>query len=375
MMRRLSQVSTTVRKRLPPVARPVAVALLLMLSVLAVAVVTGAIESVVPSSGPGGGWETTSWLALIGTIVVLAIVTVGSYLLYRRYADSLATQWQQLSKWAQALIAGAVCGTLVATGLGVATVAGLVPLAFVPVGVLVAWPTATVVTRRQRRTQTADDSPSALESALITTGYAQLKLLQTRTLAGIVGLVGAVLGSIGIRLLLSWLPWADVMLTPLQTAVLAVFLWLIGTVLVYNRYESTITNRTALTIVGVSSPERQGDRELTIKNAGTDPVDLARAKLRDTNRDRYQFDVDVTLGPGACCSFGVPASFLLEPNDAAMALPLGYTLKQGSEHPTIYTRDGEQFVLQQRTEPRDHERLRDATRQPVAVGVEPTRQE
>ena len=368
MTRRLSQAKTLVQKRLPTVSRPVAAALLFALTLLAGIAIVTFTGSVPPSSVSVDVWTVAS-------LLVLVIVLIGSYLLYRRDGTRAVEHWERLSSRVRALIAGAGCGTLVAIGLGVATLAGAVPLVFVPVGSLVAWPVAAVWTLRQRSTSNTADSPSVLESLLITAGYAQVKQLQTRVLAGLVGFAGAVLGGIGLHALLSWLPWFDVTLSLLQTAVVTVCLWLLATVIVYNHYEAAITDRTDLHLVTVSRPELRDGRELTIKNDGTAPVELARAKLRDTNRDCYQFDVGVTLEPGACCSFAVPASFSLEPNDAATALPLGYTLTQGSKHPTLYTRDGEQFVLQGETEPRDRDSTRDTTRQPVGLDAEPTPQE
>jgi len=371
-MRRLSQVKTAVQKRLPAVTRSPIAALIVALILLVVVAVAGVVGYEFPSGISADAWISSPRLVLWSSIVVLAIVTIGGYLLYRRYEEMLLDQWRQLSNWAQAIIAGTVCAALVAIGLGFATLAGAVPLVFVPVWSLIAWLVATVCTLRQRRNPDPDDSSSALESMLITVGYAQAKHLQTRTLAGIVGLAGAVLGSVGVRALLSWF---TVTLTPLQSAFLAVCVWLLATVLVYNRYASTITDRTDLEFVAVSNPELRDGREVTIKNTGTDPIDLAQAKLRDTNRDCYQFDGGVTLKPGASCSFAVPASFSLEPNEATMALPLGYTLTQGSEYPMLYTRDGEQFVLQGGTEVRDRDSTHDTTRQPVGLGADPTPQE
>lgn len=376
MMRVASKVQKAVQKRLSPVVRPLIAAFVFALVVTAVAVVTGLVDYVPQSTLPVTGWVISPRLLLLSVVFVLAAIVGIGYLLYRRYEDALASQWEQLSIWAQATIAGAVCGALVAAGLGVATAVGPVPPAVVLAGSLLAWPVATVLALRQRREpETDDDSPSALQSLLIKTGYAQVKHLQTRTLAGIVGFVGAVLGSVGIRLLISWLPWFDGTLSTLQTVVLAAVLWLVATVLVYNRYESTISDRTTLRIVAVSSPESRDGRELTIKNDGLVQVELAQAKLRDTKRDLYQFDVGVALEPGERCSFEVPDSFLLEPNEAAMDLPLGYTLKQGGEHPILYTRTGQQFVLEGSGDALDAESDRSVNRSSIGLGAEPTPRE
>ncbi|WP_226483054.1 hypothetical protein [Natrinema amylolyticum] len=351
-------------------------ALIVALLVTAVAVVMGLVEYVPQSSVPLTGWVLSPRVVLLVTVFVLAAISCAGYILYRNYEDAIRDQWERLSIWAQATIAGGSCGALVAVGLGIAVIAGSVPLSFVLAGSLIAWPVATVLTLRQRREpDTADDSPSALRSMLIKAGYAQVKLLQTRTLAGIVGFTGAVLGGLGIRVLLSWLPWFDGTLTHLQTVLLAAFLWLVATVLVYNRYESAISDRTDLRIVAVSSPESRSGRELTIKNDGVDPVELTQAKIRDTKRDLYQFDAGTILEPGECRPFEVPEAFLLEPNEAAMDLPLGYTLKQGGEHPIVYTRTGEQFVLQGGNDALDRDSTRSSNPSPIGLSADPTPQE
>ena len=368
MIRRLSQAKTLLQKRLPTVSRPVAAALLSALALLAMTATAMYTDFVSPPTVSVDGW-------IVASLLVFAVVTIGTYLLYRRYGTRVVAHWDRLSSRVRALVAGVGCSTLVAIGLGVATLAGTVPLGFVPVGSLIAFPVAAVWTFRQRPTTTTADSPSLLESILITAGYAKIKQLQTRALAGLVGFAGAVVVSLGVRALLSWLPWFDVSLSLLQTTVITLCLWLLATVVVYNHYEGTISDRTDLRLVTVSRPELRDGRELTIKNDGSAPVELARATLRDTNRNCYQFDVGLTLEPGACCSFAVPASFSLEPNDAATALPLGYTLTQGSKHPTLYTRDGDQFVLEGETESRDRDSSRDTAQQSVGLNAEPTPQE
>lgn len=351
-------------------------ALIVAFLVTAVAVVTGLIDYVPQSSVPVAGWKISPRIVLLVAVFVLAAIIWAGYTLYRKYEDAITDQWEQLSIWAQATIAGGSCGALVAVGLGVAVVVGPVPLSFVLAGSLIAWPVTTVLALRQRREPaTSEDSRSALQSLLIKAGYAQVKLLQTRTLAGIVGFTGAVFASLGIRALVSWLPWFDGTLTPLQTVFLAAFLWLVATIFVYNRYESTISDRTSLRIVAVSSPESRAGRELMIKNDGVAPVELTQAKIRDTKRDLYQFDGGTTLEPGTRRPFEVPDAFLLEPNEAAMDLPLGYTLKQGGEHPIVYTRTGEQFVLQGGNDALDRDSTRSSNPSPIGLSADPASHE
>ncbi|WP_408956833.1 hypothetical protein [Natrinema sp. 74] len=351
-------------------------ALLFAVIVTAVAVVTELVEYVPRVFVPVTDWVVLPWLVLFSAVFALTATVVVGYLLYRRYEDTLTGQWNQLSIWARAIVTGAVCGVAVAVGLGIATAGGIVTPVFVLVGPVIAWPIATVLAlRRQRESDTGDDSTSTLQSVLIKSGYAQVKLLQTRTLAGIVGFVGAVLGSTGVLALLAWLPWVDVTLTVLQTVVLAAFLWLVATVLVYNRYESTISDRTDLRIVTVLSTESGDARELLLKNEGVAPIELTRAKIRDTKRDLYQFDGGVALEPGQCRAFEVPGAFLLEPNEAAMDLPLGYTLKQGGEHPIVYTRTGDKFVLRGSSDAPGRDPARAEMPSPVGLGTDPSPQD
>lgn len=373
MMRVGSRIRKAVQKRLSPVVPALIVALIAAAVVTAVAVVAGLVAYVPAAAVPLVGWTVPPRVFLFSVVFVLAAVVGLGYLAYRRYDEMLVEQWEQLSIWAQATIAGAVSGALVAFGLGVATLAGLVPPAFVLAGFIVAWPVATVLALRQgRESDPAADDSAALESILVRIGYAQIKRLQTRTLACIVGFVGAVGGALAIRSLVSWLGWS---LSLLQTVALVAVLWVVATVLVYNRYESTISEREDLTIVGVSTPESQDARELTLKNDGVTPAELANAKIRDTKRDLYQFDVGVTLEPGETRSFEVPESFSLEPNDTARELPLGYTLKQGGECPIVYTRRGDQFELRDGTGAVDPDVEQPTTQSTVGLGAEPAAQE
>lgn len=350
MLRLASKAKTAVQKQLSPIVPVVALALVFALLVTALAVVTGLVEYVPSTRIPVTGWRISPRLLLLIVVFVLSVVIGVGYLAYRTYADAIASQWGQLSTWAQAMVTGGACGLLVAFGLGLAAIARLVPMAFILAGSLVAWPLATVLSLRQRREPEPDDKSSALQSLLVKTGYAQVKRLQTRTLAGIVGFVVAISGTVAIRALVAWFGES---LTPLQLVLLVAFLWLVATVLVYNRYESTTSERTELYIVEVSTPASGNTRELTVKNGGTSPVDLANAKLRDTKRELHQFDVEVTLEPGERRSFEIPDTFSLEPNDTAMELPLGYTLKQGGEYPVVYTRTGALFGLRGGTETPD----------------------
>jgi hypothetical protein len=366
-MRRVPPKATkTVRSGLASVGRPLLAAVVVALLVTAAAVVTGLVEYVPRVAVPGTGWTMSPRIVLWTTTFVLAAIGCAGYLLYRAYEDAIADQWGRLSIRVRATVVGGCCGALVAIGLGIAAVAGPVPPSVTLVGSLLAWPVATVLMLRQHRDPgTADGSPSALRSLLVRVGYAQAKPLRTRTLAGIVGVAGAVLGTLGIRALVSWLPWLDGPFTHLRTVLLAACLWVVVTVLVHGRYESTMGDRTALRIVAVSSPGSRS-RELTIENDGPDPVELTRAKIRDTERDRYRLDGGSTLEPGQRRTFAIPDGFLLEPNEAATELPLGYSLKRGGERPIIYTRTGERFVLEGDDAPD-----RDPTSSPGSQTIEP----
>ncbi|WP_049924102.1 hypothetical protein [Halopiger djelfimassiliensis] len=282
------------------------------------------------------------------TSFILGVFVGACYLGYRAYRDAIQERWQQYSTWAQSMIVGCCCAVVVMVLLGVAALLDHVRPSTVVLGVLVSWPLSTgLLLLQDRRRFGADSSLSSVK-----TGYIHTKGLESRTLSIVVGFLIAIVGSLAIRYAGRWyfgrFPlWA--------TVFLSIGLWIGSTLLVYNRYVATTTQRTDISIVAVSTPESRPTRELSIKNRAATSVDLSESRIRDTEFDLYRLGVDLTLKPGAVCTFEIPESFSLEPNDDSLDLPLGYSLKRGGETPTLFTKTGAIYSLQWATDEVPHE--------------------
>lgn len=298
----------------------------------------GFLSSVPSVIVPLAGWVVPGWVfvLLLAFVCYLVLGLLARYYLENR--ERIRETWLALSQWVRAVVVGFVAAVLVAVLLGVATVLGETTLFVTVLGFLVAWPLGVAAKLLRDSKRGKDDSSGGVTtSVFVSTGYAQMKRLETRTLSVIVGSLVGVLSGVAIRYVggvsLFW------------TVLAALAIWFAVTVLVFNRYESTAGTRTDLAIVAVSNRDSRESRELSLRNESAESVTLTQTKLRDTEFDLYRLGVDVRLGPGEICTFEIPDSFSLEPNDEATSLPLGYTLKEGEETPTVYTRTGEEFDL------------------------------
>lgn len=261
------------------------------------------------------------------------------YFAYRPNREAVQTYWDQIATWAQATLIGLV------SALGV-TVLLLAVQAFwrvsdltVVSGFLLAWPVATGMWVVRQRCIDSD----CPRKTSIRVGYTHAKGLESRTMAiilgALVGIFGGLLTWYGSVRIGEWDP-------ALPAGVVALLLWISVTIVTYNRYDEQTARQTGLAIVAVNRPETRETYEINIKNESSDPIDLSMAKIRDTAFNLYRFGVDTTLGPGETCTFNPPERFELAPNNDFWELPLGYTLKQGSETPAILTRNGEMYGLQ-----------------------------
>ena len=275
-------------------------------------------------------WEPLS-LAYPVTIFLLSFPFVAFLTL--RYVRHEAE-----SEWAQALVVGGALAGLTAGGVvAYDTYYAAVPDYYATVAFLASWPILALALVRTFRKQREDSDPF-VATVLIKSGYAQLERLESRTVAVVVGFVVALAVGVG-----CWQWGIDLA----YAAAVALVLWPVVALAVFGHLEKkrTTLERSDLVVVTVSDREGSDARELTIRNDGDDPISLARAKIRDTEYDRYRLGVEVTIGVGERCTFDIPPSFSLEPNDVGYTLPLGYTLKQGAIAPVIYTRDGDAFAL------------------------------
>ncbi|UVE52074.1 hypothetical protein KU306_17345 (plasmid) [Haloferax larsenii] len=260
------------------------------------------------------------------------------YFAYRPNRETVREHWEQIPTWGQATTLGLGGAIVVVLCLLVARHYWAISDLTVLAAFLVSWPLATgAVILANRR---IDDCP---RSTSIKIGYMHARGLESRTMAIVVGALFAVASGFVTWALSTRFTESD---SALPAVTVAVLLWMLVTVFVYNRYEAQTTEQSGLSITSVNRPDTRTAWELTIRNESNETIDLSLAKIRDTKFDLYQFGVDTDLGPGALCTFNAPEEFQLEPNDDSWELPLGYTLKQGSETPVILTRTGEIYALQ-----------------------------
>ncbi|MDS0260505.1 lamin tail domain-containing protein [Haloarcula sp. S1CR25-12] len=298
-----------------------------------------------PAADINGVFSGTTYLtispsgvtALVGFL--LGALAGTWYFAYRPNRETVMEYWAQVPTWTQATLIGLAGALAVTAGLfAVQVYWGLSDLTVVS-GFLLVWPASTGMVILRRRC-IGDDCPPKTSMRI---GYTHAKGLESRTMAIILGSLVGVFGG-----LLTWYlsirigNWG----TALPAVVVAVLLWAGVTLVIYNRYDEQTAERTNLAIAGVNRPKTRDTWELHIKNESSDSIDLSLAKIRDTEFDLYKFGVDTTLGPGETCTFNAPEGFRLAPNDDSWELPLGYTLKQGSETPAILTRTGEMYGLQ-----------------------------
>ncbi|WP_253738353.1 lamin tail domain-containing protein [Halohasta salina] len=247
----------------------------------------------------------------------------------------LADRWRGLTRRTQAVLVGLVAA--VVTGGLIAGVDHFtaVPRWLLAVGPLLTWPAGTYLGLARHRPTVdggRDDNGGKWRR------YAELRHLETRTIALLIGyLIAAATGG-GIRLL---------GVNPAVTVAVGLSVWLVATVVVYDRYERVLTERSALAIVDDTDPAsgREGV-ELTIANTDHEPIALPSPTLVDTAGDRYRLAERLTVQPGGTVTVELPAAFRLTPIDAERTLPLGYTLDRSRAAPSLYTETGTAFALQ-----------------------------
>ncbi|MEF8851051.1 MAG: hypothetical protein V5A28_01345 [Haloarculaceae archaeon] len=177
-----------------------------------------------------------------------------------------------------------------------------------------------------------------LSELLVRSGFAQVRRIQSVTVAlalgFLVGVIGALLASLAVGNLV-------------VTLVVFFLVWLLGTYAALRWFRRTDVAHSDLVIVDVRERSSGSRRELAVANERDERVDLRDAKIRDTGYDLYRTNIDVVLGPGQTETFDIPPSFSLFPSTEAMAsdLPLGFSVSQSAEAPVIVTRDGEKFEL------------------------------
>lgn len=342
MRRFAKRAKTALSKKIAPLLPVLFVAAVVAAVVTVLATVTGLTGSVPSVTVPAVGWSLSATVLVFGCTFALGAVVGGGYVLYRRNQAAIEEWWATRSIWVRATIGGFGSAVVVTLGLAAGVVLDLVDPYLVALGFLTAWPLCTTALVLQIR-RLVEREKSTLTSVFVGLGYAQLKGLESRTLAVFVGLLAGILAGVLTHYGVAWYLGSPRLLATVGVAVLVL---LVVTQLSFSYYESTTSERTDLRILDVTDPDARDVQELTIKNTGNSTVDLVDAKIRDTEFDLYRPGIDIALGPGQSCTFEIPETFSLVPNDDAMDLPLGYTLEQGGETPVVFARSGAVFALQ-----------------------------
>lgn len=330
---------------LRPIAPVVMVAVVFAIAVLGLFMAADLLDHVPTVTMALTGTTLGPRLLVFGTAAVLGLFVGGCYLLYRSYEAQIRAYWRGYSTWAKAITIGSLSALAAALALGIAYAVGRVALSELLVVVLVTWPVVVgTVLLGYRRSSRADSRVASIK-----TGYVLTRGLESRTLSIIVGLLVAIGFGLVVDAVGTWYygsppdRWVPVLG--------ACVLWLLVTVLAYNRYENTTDERVDLTILELETPDARDVQELLVKNESGRPIDLTESLLRDTDLDLYRPGTDFTLKPGQRGAFEIDDSFSLEPNDDAIELPLGYDLKRGGETPAVYTKAGAVHYLQWTTGP------------------------
>jgi len=254
----------------------------------------------------------------------------------------LADRWRGLSRRTQAVLIGFVVAVVAAVVIAAGRLLAPVPRWLIAVGGLLGWPAGTYWGLARPRptvggSTDTDDADGPTSDPGGRRRYAELRHLETRTIALLVGYLLAAATGGGIRLL---------GVDPAVTVAVGLSVWLVATVVVYDRYERVLTERTALAIAETGPASGHDGVELTIANRGHEPVALPAPTLVDTAGDRYRLAERLTIQPGGTVTVELPAGFRLTPTDAERTLPLGYTLDRSRAAPSLYTEAGAAFALQ-----------------------------
>jgi ABC-type multidrug transport system fused ATPase/permease subunit len=265
---------------------------------------------------------------LVVPVLVWAVVSAAAFY-HLRSNDRLGGLLERFGT-------GTVVGCGFASGVilvdrlvGQLAVPGYVPL----VALFTTAPLATAVLVRS-----AQRERGYLSELLVRSGFAQVRRIQSVTVAlalgVLVGVIGALLASLAVG-------------TLLVTLLVFLVVWLLGTYAALRWFRRTDVAHSDLVIVDVRERSSGRRRELAVANERDERVDLREAKIRDTGYDLYRTNIDVVLGPGQTETFDIPPGFSLFPSTEAMAsdLPLGFSVSQSADAPVIVTRDGEKFKL------------------------------
>jgi F0F1-type ATP synthase assembly protein I len=283
-------------------------------------------------------WSYGNEIPTVYRLVVFGLAFVVVWFLTFRHLVAR----DELSRWNRVLLTGGVIAGGTAVGIVLvdlfvlgSVLPGVVPLAALYLG----WPLASFLILRQIR-QSEEGFFSVL---LVKSGFAQMRQLQTVTVAIAVGFLFALVVGVVLQVVLSLFQ---------VTSVAFLVVWLLGTLAAGWWFDRSIT-RTDLVVEEVRERSTNRSRELTVTNTGEETIDMREAKIRDTEYDLYRTSMDIVLGAGQTGQFTIPPEFSLyaSEHDLGIDLPFGFTISQGADAPVLVTREGVEYELQ--FEPRE----------------------
>lgn len=273
--------------------------------------------------------ELSTLVRFVVPLLTWLVVSVASFV-HLRSADELGTLLTRFSLGTAVGFGFAAVTILLGRFVDAVSLPGYLPLL---VWLVVAPLSAALLVRSAQR-----EDGGYLSALLVKTGFAQVRKIQTFTVAIAIGLLVAVFAALLVSAVVD-----DLLVTLLSF----LLVWVLATFGALRWFQRTDVAYGDLVIVGVQDRSSGDRRELAVTNRRDERVDLRDAKIRDTEYDLYRTNIDVLLGPGQTETFDIPPGFSLFPSTDQLAndLPLGFSVSQSADAPVIVTRDGEKFKL------------------------------
>jgi len=271
--------------------------------------------------------------ALPETVILAGGIGVGLVVVF--LTIRLRDRGWTLREWVRTLYTSALIGGVVAA-LTAFAFAGRAP-GYTPATVFLAGWAVCLYLLFRRRHRIED---SVVTRLLTSTGYAQMRQIDTVPVSVVTGLVLAVVVAVLV---------GGFGTTPDSAARRAGFsvllVWPVVTVATSLGWPSR--ERTDLVLEDINVRNSTELREVTIRNLGDWPVDLRGAKITDAYDMLYQININVSLGAGEAAKFEIPEVFELAAHDRyeVLDLPFGLMLAREATEPTVVTRDGKQYKL------------------------------
>lgn len=267
-------------------------------------------------------------LTMAGTLLVVWVVVLGVTL------RAHGVGWT-LTEWARTLHLSALIAAVVAALSGF-VFAGVAPDYTPPAVFLGGWAVGAYLLFRRRHA--IEDS--YLSRLLTKTGYAQMRQVETLSVSVGTGLAVAILVAVVVGLL-GTAPSSTVRRTGLSIAIV----WPVVTFATSVGWPER--EHTDLVIDDIRARSSTSVRELTVRNTGDAPVDLAGANVVDAFDELYYVGIDTTLGAGGRAKFEIPPDFELATHERydVFGLPFGFVVMKEATDPEIVTRNGRAYVL------------------------------